>query len=314
MRISIFTPTIDSSSAYVDEAIRSVERPPGIEVEHIIVHDGSAAFTDGLLARYPFLKITHGPGKGATPAIQLGYAAATGDFIIELNSDDRLAAGSLARLAECTRAHPDIRIWTGGLRIFRTGPDGNEKTLRLVVGRSMTELNFRNVLDDLPLCNTRFFHRSAIEELGGINTDFPDSSDRELALHALLARIPEDYLGIVVGEMRAHEGSRTLHHGTASIPPYIAEHMRMADLWLARPDIPSVDRAELKSWRARETLRLAAYTWRLGMRRQAIGHIVHAISDDPVWPLRALSSIEAWRRRHRTEGERPFIRSENHPY
>ncbi len=298
MRISIFTPTIDASAAYIDEAIRSVERPAGIEIEHIVVHDGSRAFTDALLARYPQLKILAGPGAGPTPAIRLGYAAATGDFVVELNSDDRLVPGSLARLVERARARPDIRIWTGGVRIFETDSDGAEKTVRLVAGHEMTKLSFGNVLDDLPLCNSRFFHRSVLAELGGINLDFPESSDRELVLHALMAQVPEAYLGMTVAELRVHEGSHTLHRAANSIPPYIAEHIRMADLWLARSTTAAA-RAQLRSWRARETLRLAVFTWQAGKRREATVLAMSAIRRDPAWPLRALSAFAARRRRRR---------------
>ncbi len=299
MRVSIITPTIDAA-IFVDEAIASVPHDEGADIEHIIVHDGSAAFVAPLLARYPHLKIIQGPGKGPTPAIRLGYASATGDFVIELNSDDRLLPGAIARLVDHVGAAPDIRIWTGGLRIFRGEPDGTERTLRLVSGRAMTALNFGNVLDDLPLCNSRFFHRSVIAELGGINAEFPESSDREFVLHALIANISEDYLGMVVAELRVHEGSHTLHHKANSIPPYIAEHIRMADYWLGHTGGMASPRAALTSWQARETLRLAVFTWRSGRRAEAMVLIMRAIGRNPAWPLQVISTITAWRRRRRT--------------
>lgn len=252
-----------------------------------------------MLARYPYLRIIAGPGAGPTPAIKLGYASATGDFVIEVNSDDRLLRGSIARLVECARARPEIRIWTGGVRIFKTGPDGTEVTLRTLSSRATTELSFANVLDDLPLCNSRFFHRSVLADLDAINLDFPESSDREMVLRALMAGVPEAYLEIVVAELRVHSGSHTLHRFANSIPPYIAEHVQLAEFWLARPDLTPMAKAKLKNWRAREILRLAAFTWRVGMRWEAISLVTSAIRRDPAWSLRALSAFSAWRLRRR---------------
>src|SRR5689334_16874927 len=97
MLVSIVTPTIDRSS-FIEEALASVARKGEDELEHIIVHDGGRGFTDALAARHPHLTIMPGPGTGPTAAIAKGIAAATGDFIFYLSSDDRLATGALDAL------------------------------------------------------------------------------------------------------------------------------------------------------------------------------------------------------------------------
>ena len=299
MRITLVTPTIDSSANYIDEALSSVECPAGVEIEHIVVHDGSAAFTRNLSARYPHLKFIAGKGKGDTAAAAQGFAAATGDFILQLNSDDRLAPGAIARLAERTQARPDIRIWTGGTRMFAAGAGGAEETVRVIAGRKVTALNLANVFDDMPGILSRFIHRSVIAQIGSVDPAFTAASDREFMIRLAMARIPEDYLGLVVAELRMHAGSGTFHRRSGELPPYLAVHIRLADAWLARPDLPAWARPRFRRWRARELLRLAVYQWRSGRRGEAARTIVRELGARPFWPIDAMSAAAGWWRRRR---------------
>ena len=299
MKVSLITPTIDSSARYIDETLRSVAAPPGVEIEHIVVHDGSAAFTRDLAARYPHLKFIAGKGKGDTAAAAQGFTAATGDFILQLNSDDRLAPGAIARLAERAGQRPDIRIWTGGTRMFAAGAVGVEETVRVIAGRKVTALNLANVFDDLPGILSRFLHRSVIARIGSVDPAFIAASDREFMIRAVMAGIPEDYLGLVVAELRMHEGSGTFHRRGGELPPYLAVHVRLADAWLARPDLPAWARPRFRRWRAREVLRLAVYQWRSGRRGEALRTAAREIAARPLWPVDALSAASGWLRRRR---------------
>lgn len=299
MRISVVTPTIDSA-IFLDEAVASVEQQDYAKIEHIVVHDGSDDFIARLRSRHPHLKVLRGEGNGATAAAKLGIDIATGEFILWLNSDDRIVPGSIACLLRCAAKKPSIRIWTGGTRIFKAASDGADKVVRLVTGRAMTAMNLGNVLDDLPLVTSRFIHRSVIAEIGNFDPTFSESSDREFMLRAVIARIPEDYLGVVVSELRMHEGSRTIHRRKNWMPPYLAEHSRLADLWLGRSDLPPSVVRSLRNWRAREILRTVLYQLRAGQRQQAMRSLCAAASGDPLWLLRATTVLAAWWRRHRS--------------
>lgn len=299
MRLSIITPTIDRSH-FVEEAIASVPRTTGEEIEHIIVHDGSQAFTEMLLARHPHLKILAGPGTGPTPALAHGIAAASGDFIFYLSSDDRLAAPALGALRQAAGTRPEIRIWTGGTRLFRTDRDGREITLRELVSPDVTAASLLNLLDDLPLWNARFIHRSVYAELGNLDLRFPESSDREFLVRAAMSGVAEAPLGVVVSELRQHEGSHTMHRARGTVPPYFAEHLRLADLWLAKSDLPAATARLFRNWRAREALRLIVYQLRAGQWRNALASVGKAHASDPLWGLHALTTLGAWRRRRRS--------------
>jgi glycosyltransferase involved in cell wall biosynthesis len=298
MRISIITLAIDSSE-HLDEAIDSVERGGPFDLEHIVVHDGDDAFTDALRRRYPAIKVVKGSRAGATTAAALGVETATGDFILLLHSDDRLCPGALARLALEAAARPEVKIWTGGARIFRTLADAGEATVRWVVDRDLTRLSLENVCDVLPLLTARFCHRSVFAEIGNFDPRFSESSDREFLLRAVIAGVPEASLDIMVSEMRLHEGSRTIHHRRDRVPPYLAEHVGIADMWSTRPGLDRRTRWFLRNWRARELLRLLVHQCRAGQWKQAAAGVLAAERTDPLWIIRIATVLAVQRRRRR---------------
>jgi len=298
MRISIITLAIDSSQ-YLNEAIDSVECDGPFDVEHIIVHDGDDAFADSLRRKYPAITVMKGPGEGATAAAVRGAEAATGDFILFLNSDDRLCSGALARLAAKAATRPDVKMWTGGARIFRTLLDGREATVRVMTERDVTLLSLENVCDLLPLLSARFCSRAVFSQIGSFDWRFSECSDREFLLRAVIAGISEASLDIMVSEMRMHEASRTIHQRSGWVPPYLVEHIRIADMWRARPGVDRRTHRFLRNWRAREILRLFVHQCRAGQwKKAAPGFLAEALTD-PLWICRIVTLLAVQRRRRR---------------
>ena len=297
MRISIITLTLDSPR-YFDEAVGSVEREENVELEHIVVHDGDETFIDGLRQRCPAIKILKGRKAGPTAAAALGVEAATGDFILLLHSDDRLCPGALGRLAAAAAARPHVQIWTGGARIFRTLPDNREVTVRRMMGRDVTRLSLENVCDNIPLLSARFCHRSVFDEIGNFDPKFSESSDREFLLRAAMAGLREASLDVMVSELRLHEGSRTIHYRRDGVPPYLAEHIQIADLLSMRRDIDGQTRRFLQNWRAREKLRLFVHQCRAGHWRAAAGLLLGAGLMDPLWFFRIVTVLAVQQRRY----------------
>src|SRR5262249_16168583 len=261
MRISIITLTIDTPE-YFDEAVGSIDREEHSDLEHIVVHDGVEAFVTSLRQPYPDIKVLRARGAGPTAAAALGVEAATGDFILLLHSDDRLCRGALARLVVDAAARPDVRIWTGGARIFRTLAGRGEVTVRRMIGRDMTRLSLENVCGDIPLLSARFCHRSVFAEIGNFDRRFPESSDREFLLRAAMADGKEASLDVMVSEMRLHNGSRTIHHRRDGVPPYLMEHIRIADMLSTPAGVDDRTQRFLRNWPAPGALRLFIYRCR----------------------------------------------------
>ncbi len=296
--LTIITPTIDDAQ-FIDDAVACIPAQEQHLVEHIIVHDGSAAFTRRLAGLYPWLRLIAGEGRGATAAVALGTAVATGEFVFYLASDDRLVTGALLALAEAASARPEVDVWTGGTRIFASGPDGREQTVRALDDPETIALKLANVLDDIPLMTARFVRREVYARVGAFDLHFSACSDREFALRMLLAGVREGFLRMRVSELRMHAGSATLRRPGQRIPSYLDEHIALAWQYVADPGITPSLRAAMRDWHARETLRKAYYALRAGETANALRSVGAALMRDPIWPLRARTAFAAHRLRLR---------------
>lgn len=296
--VSIITPTIDSST-FIDECILSVPRNESVDIEHIVVHDGANTFLDRLASLYPWLRLIRGPGRGATSACATAIASTRGDFIFPLMSDDRMVAGALRALAAKTASRPEIEVWTGGIRIFESTPDGSDKIIRTVSDPAVTALTLANVLDDLPLLNARFIRREIYDRVGSWNATYSASSDREFAIRLVLANVSEASLGVLVSELRQHAGSQTIRPPGKFLPPYLAEHIALARRWMNDTKLSDETRSLFRDWHAREVLRAAYYAARSHDFRTATAALGGAFAADWTWPRRSLTTSAALRLRRR---------------
>lgn len=296
--LTIFTLTTDVSD-YVDETIRTVPRDDKA-IEHFIVHDGNTQFTEALASRYPWLRIFQGSGTGPTAAGAVAIARASGEFVFELNSDDRLLPGSIEALAKAASSQPDIEVWTGGTRIFTHDDALGDATVRILDDPAITGLTLQNVLDDLPLLTARFVRRQVYETLGSWSENFPSCSDREFVIRMALAGTREAPLGVRVSELRMHIGSGSMGNLENTVPPYLREHLILATRYFSDPRLPHSKRLQFRNWYAREALRKFYHESRLRCGREAWNTLRTAFQRDPLWLWHARSAFRANRMRYRT--------------
>lgn len=107
-KISIIT-VCYNSIAHIEEAIQSVVNQSYDNKEYIIIDGRSTDGTLDIIKKYRD-KIDYfisEPDKGISDAFNKGIAAATGDIIGIINSDDKLAEGALQVVAENYAANVD---------------------------------------------------------------------------------------------------------------------------------------------------------------------------------------------------------------
>ena len=169
MLLSIVTVT-KNASATVAHAAESVGHPPE-GVEYILKDAGSTDGTCEIVRRIrPDAVVVQSPDSGIYDAMNQGWAAAHGDYVMFLNADDRYLPGALEEMMRVLRENPDTDILHGCIRV-------NGRKFRPPQGAS----SFRGARIFHPASAIR---RSLLERLGGFDIRRPICADLELFLRA----------------------------------------------------------------------------------------------------------------------------------
>lgn len=110
--ISIIIPVYNSQS-FLARAVDSCLAQSGSDFEVVLVNDGSTdssgKLCDDYAAAHSNFRVVHKVNGGLSSARNAGIAAAEGEYLVFLDSDDYLAADTCALLAEIIRSHkPDF--------------------------------------------------------------------------------------------------------------------------------------------------------------------------------------------------------------
>ena len=101
LRLSIIVP-VYNVEAYLRECVESVVGQWDASCEMILVDDGSpdgsGKLCDELADQYDGISVIHQENRGLSGARNTGLDAAKGKYVAFLDSDDRIAAGSLSRI------------------------------------------------------------------------------------------------------------------------------------------------------------------------------------------------------------------------
>ena len=114
--VSVVTPCYKQAH-FLGDCVRSVleQRGEGVDIEVIVVDDGSP--DDVAAAVGPFgeaVRYVRQANAGLAAARNAGARLARGEWLIFLDSDDRLRPGALAAHAAAARRHPEAAVLCGG--------------------------------------------------------------------------------------------------------------------------------------------------------------------------------------------------------
>jgi FkbM family methyltransferase len=216
MLISVVT-TSFNQAAFLPLTLASIERQGHAEYEHLVFDPGSSDGSIEMLREYARRNrrahVRVEPDRGQIHAINKGLAAAKGDVLSWLNSDDRYhGPDALATVAAFFEANPSIDVAYGrGLRVDAAGrtigeafvhPNGVDlrKTLEHSIGLLQPSL---------------FFRRSAYERVGGLDEAFPLQLDYDLWIRFAQAGLRFGRIDALLSEATVHEGAKsTQQRGT----------------------------------------------------------------------------------------------------
>ncbi len=186
-RVSVIVAAYNEERTIV-RTIEALRRSRGVELEIVVVDDGSTDRTTTLVAAIPddrVVLVTEAHG-GKAAALAAGLARCHAELIVTVDADTEVEAGTVMELT-APFADPQVGAVSGNLRVRRpTGWLGRAQHLEYVVGNAFD----RRALDLMAAQVTvpgaaGAYRRSAIEAVGGFwSPTVAEDTDLTLALVA----------------------------------------------------------------------------------------------------------------------------------
>ncbi len=179
MKISVIIPTYNRARV-LGRAIRSVLNQTLPAHEIIVVDDGSSDDTPELMAdTFPQCVYLQQSNRGVSAARNRGIAAATGDWLAFLDSDDEWLPGKLAAQQDVLKQQSGVRICHTDEIWIRNGRRVNQMHKHAKSGGHI----FPRCL---PLCvispSSVIIQRSLLDEVGNFDEQLPACEDYDLWL------------------------------------------------------------------------------------------------------------------------------------
>lgn len=204
LKISIITPSYNQAR-FLPETLASVRAQDYPAIEHIVLDGGSTDGSVDILRRAPGIIWRSEPDRGQVDALNKGFAAATGEVLAWLNSDDLLYPDTV-RVAVAALERTGADLVYGNLEIIAA--DGH--FLKLSRG---IPFDYRVLLYGINYIGqqTVFFRRRLLEKAGPLREEFDNGFDYEfwlrLARHGRFAYEPA-----LRAKIRYHADAKSVAH------------------------------------------------------------------------------------------------------
>ena len=177
--VSVIMP-MRNARPFVADALRSVLRQDGVELEIIVVDDGSTDGSGDVVRAMDDARIRMviGPGKGIAAAFNTGLAAARGELLARCDADDLFAPERLKWQVELLNRMSDF----GGVCGYYSTIDPRGKFVAEKNGEYPPEevtQELRTGIGRSHMC-AYLFRTDVIRKLGGCRTWFVTAEDRDL--------------------------------------------------------------------------------------------------------------------------------------
>lgn len=232
---SIITP-VSNALSFLPRCCASVRDQEDVAVEHVVVDGVSDDGTVQWLEQQKGLEWISEPDAGMYDAVNKGLRRSRGEILAYLNADEQYLSGTLGRVGEWFRTHPDVDVVYGDMLVIR--PDGT-----LLAFRKSYPLRWPYVLAShlyVPTCAV-FWRRRIVEDGFVFNSCWRAAGDAEFLVRILRAgykacRIPA-YLscftytgGNLGGSQKAFRENLELRRQASRFVRFLRPVMNMARL------------------------------------------------------------------------------------
>jgi glycosyltransferase involved in cell wall biosynthesis len=206
MDFTIITPSLNYGR-FLGECLASVAEQKGVSLEHLVFDGGSTDDSAVVAANYPQVLWSQGKDSGMSDAINKGFAAARGDWVIWLNADDRLKPGALADIL--------IELRKSGADVVYGDYDFVDETGGLIRHMKVPKWSsFVHIYHHCYVPSTAAFYRNStvIREGHRLREDFRYVMDGEF--YARLDSLGKkfEHVPINIADFRMHGGNASQRH------------------------------------------------------------------------------------------------------
>ena len=196
--VSVIVPTFNRAR-FIGGAIASIRGQHDVDAEILVIDDGSTDETETVAraegAPVVYLRFDHG-GVGA--ARNRGLAAARGELVAFLDSDDVWPVGSLAVRREHLERHPEVDVVYGRTTFRHVGAARR----RRLAHREDGEVS-------APLLGSMLCRRSVFDRVGGFDERLAHAEDVEWLTRVKAQAVPMQAIDATTLEYRIHGENMT---------------------------------------------------------------------------------------------------------
>lgn len=176
MEISVVIP-IYNTQKYLERCLQSIVDQRGISKEIILVDDGStdasANICDNYAKRYSFVKAIHISNSGPATAKNVGFRQAIGDYVVFIDSDDKVCEGMFSKMLSLAYRHDADIVCCNYIQIDEEGNishvEASYKDYVLNTEEGLKHLLMKDKI--YSQCWTKIYKRQMLEEHAIINVD-----------------------------------------------------------------------------------------------------------------------------------------------
>lgn len=265
-RVAVVIPTFNYAR-FLQPALDSVFAQTVAPSEVIVVDDGSDDCPEAVLAAHPGVRFIRQPHLGLGAARNTGWRAATSEFVMFLDADDRLRPEAIAVNLEQFASYPECALVYGAYATLKLATGSAEQVTFETPGPDPVAGFLRG--NRIGMHGAVMYRREVLEELGGFDTDLPACEDYELYLRAVF-RYPMACEPAVLADYVRHDqnmsldSARMLRSALAVLRRYEAA-ARSRPEWLQalREGQRGLITGHATGW-------AQAYLWALGTRGQGV--------------------------------------------
>ena len=206
--VSVVIPCYNQAR-FLGDAIRSVLCQGYTDLEIVVVDDGSSDGTGEVASGYAEVdsrvKLIRQENRGLAASRNRGLAGVGGEYVVFLDSDDRLVSGALGVGVRELESHPGCAFVSGLCR--KITADGS-----FVPGWEQFRVRDDPYLELLRSCPIYvpavMYRRGVFDAVGGFDTSYRAAEDYDL-YYRILERFPVYCHDTLVAEIRRHDANMT---------------------------------------------------------------------------------------------------------